>query len=382
MKGAFLFGDTRYNWPMDTAIEMTIQQTIDQLKTRYPHGGKVAIGLSGGVDSAVSAWLLQQAGFKVHAVFLKCYPNTPGCQSDQDLQDAIKVASLLDIPLMTIDFIEEYRQLVLEDFFGEYQKGRTPNPDVLCNERIKFGLFFDTVMERTGADYFATGHYARVQEVRGQVRLLRGVDEGKDQSYFLYRVAPEALVQTIFPVGDLPKQMIRQIATYANLPVAGKHDSTGICFVGQVDLVKFLSERIDVQPGKIVTKDGEVVGTHRGVWFYTIGQRRGFETTVNKPLYVIGKNVDRNELVVGDEEDLYVSSFDVNQLTQATLEGSLPARVGVRVRNLGEVVPAAVNLGDGVLHVTLTEPLRAVAPGQSAVLYDGEVVLGGGVIME
>lgn len=369
---------------MDTAIETTIQQTIDELKMQYPDGGKVAIGLSGGVDSAVSAWLLKQAGFALHAVFLKCYPNTPGCRSEQDLQDAIKVASLLDVPLLTIDFIEEYRELVLEDFFTEYQEGRTPNPDILCNERIKFGLFFDKVMRETGADYFATGHYVRtrskIEDQKSKSLLLRGIDESKDQSYFLYRVDPEVLERTIFPVGGLTKQLVRQIAIHANLVVASKHDSTGICFIGPVDLVEFLSERINVQPGNVVTKSADVVGTHRGVWFYTIGQRRGFETTLNKPLYVIGKDVARNELIVGDEEDLYVSSFDVNQLTQATLEGSLPTRVGVRVRNLGEIVPATVSLIDDGAHVQLEQQLRAVAPGQSAVFYDEDIVLGGGVI--
>jgi tRNA-specific 2-thiouridylase len=362
-------------------LDQLVKYTIQELTQRYPKGSKVAIGLSGGVDSAVSAWLLQQAGYQVQTVFLKCYPNTPGCKSEQDLHDAIKVASLLEIPLQTMDFIEAYRTLVLEEFYKEYEAGRTPNPDVLCNERIKFGLFFEKVLQQTHADYFATGHYARIEkDANGKYSLLRGIDESKDQSYFLYRVPPEVLQKTIFPIGGLTKSDVREVAHQVGLPVADKHDSTGICFIGPVDLVEFLSDRSTVEPGKVIDTQGTVIGTHRGVWFYTLGQRRGFETTVNKPLYVTGKNVARNEIIVGDEEDVYVHQITVDEITSYTDIAQLPSEVGVRIRNLGEIVPAHLVAKDSTVTLDLQKKLKAVAPGQSAVFYNGDTVLGGGVI--
>lgn len=357
-------------------IQATIEKTIIDIIENNGQYQSVLVGLSGGVDSAVSAWLLKEAGYKVSAVFLKCYPNTPGCKSEEDLKDAVEVASRLDIPLTTMDFIEEYRRDVLENFYQEYEKGRTPNPDILCNEKIKFGSFFDKAMKESGADYFATGHYVR--KVRNS--LTRGRDEGKDQSYFLYRIPQSALDKSIFPVGGLLKEQVREIAQKAGLSVADKQDSTGICFIGPVDLKDFLSERITISPGDVVTKQGDVIGTHKGVWFYTIGQRHGFETKLNLPLYVIKKDVKKNHLIVGEYKDTFLSSFEVDELFWRVDQVPDSFSSLTRVRNLGSLVPASINLRDGTAYISTQEPIQSIAPGQSVVFYQDEVVIGGGII--
>ena len=402
-------------------VTAKIHDTISSLKSTFPTGSTVVVGLSGGVDSAVTAWILKKAGFEVSAVFLKCYPNTPGCRSEEDLKDAIKVASQLEIPLTTMDFIEEYRQQVLNEFYAEYAAGRTPNPDIWCNSRIKFGSFFNKVMKESGADYFATGHYLRktnkqiskrankqnnqtteIQNTKFKIQdsnaphkslLLRGVDEGKDQSYFLYRIPQYALDKSIFPLGGLLKKEVRALASELDLPVSDKRDSTGICFVGQVDLKEFLKEEIKPQEGNIVTRGGEVIGMHRGVWYYTYGQRRGFETSVNEPVYVIGKDLEKNELIVGAYEETFVHDFEVDDLfwrveVEQSAVSSQQSEIEclVRIRNLGELVPAEVSIKQvnneqrAIAKVTTKEKIQAPAPGQSAVFYKDDVVLGGGVI--
>lgn len=372
-------------------IKVKVRQVIKSLQDEYSKESKVVVGLSGGVDSAVTAWILKEAGFNVSAVFLKCYPNTPGCRSEEDLKDAIKVASQLSIPLTTMDFIEEYRQQVLDEFYAEYAAGRTPNPDIWCNSRIKFGLFFDMVMDEIGADYFATGHYVRKIFDEDSFSLAQGYDKGKDQSYFLYRIPQNALERSIFPLGALLKDEVRELASDLKLPVSDKKDSTGICFIGQVDLKDFLKDKIKPKEGDIITTGGEIIGKHRGVWYYTLGQRRGFETSINEPVYVVEKNIERNELVVGEYEETFTYVFGVSDLFWR-IDGfgekgnqDTDIQCFVRIRNLGELVPASVLFGQGsdsknAVNVKTHKKIQAPAPGQSAVFYKNDIVLGGGII--
>ncbi len=377
---------------------------------------KIALGLSGGVDSAVAAHLLMQAGHAVTAVYIECW-NEPGCRAEQDKQDALKVALQLEIPFRTLDFRAEYKQEVLGYFLREYQAGRTPNPDVLCNKIIKFGLFHSWAMEN-GFDAIATGHYARIIELPTQIQLSThaqslqlaiGADSHKDQTYFLNLLTAQQLNQVLFPLGDLKKEEVRNLAETLKLPVAHKKDSTGICFIGEINVAAYLKEQLGEEPGPVCDDAGHVLGTHRGIWFYTIGQRHGF--TINtkfvqnhnpsliadkhqvKPLYVIAKQPQTNTLVVGSslQTECSIITTEPPHWIDPVLAQSLlvdqTARLLVRIRHTGELLSTTIETQpDNTLMLHLVKPASGVASGQSAVLYaqlpslEPIVCLGGAVI--
>jgi tRNA-uridine 2-sulfurtransferase len=352
-------------------------------------GERIVVGMSGGVDSAVAALLLVRAGHDVHGLYMSNWDEDDDyCTSAQDFQDARATAAELGIPLHRVSFAEAYRQRVFDYFLTEYRAGRTPNPDVLCNREIKFGVCLDYAA-RLGARRFATGHYARLAPGPGGAQLLKARDADKDQSYFLHGVEREHFERVVFPLGDLRKSEVRTLAREAGLPVFDKPDSTGICFIGERPFREFLARYIPTSPGDIVTESGETIGRHRGLAFYTLGQRGGLEIggRAGKPedaWYVAGKNLARNELlaVQGHDHPLLVSralaTGPCNWLVQpAALE--FASQIKVRYRQPDQECRVALRDG-GALEVRFEQPQRAVTPGQFAVLYDGERCLGGGVI--
>lgn len=343
---------------------------------------KVAVGLSGGVDSAVVAYLLKQQGFDVTGVYMQCWESkADGCVADEDRMDAVKVASKLKIPFKHLHFEKEYKEKVITHFYNEYRAGRTPNPDVWCNKEIKFGMFLDWAMKK-GFDFVATGHYAKVFEKDGIYFLEAGEDKGKDQSYFLYLLNQEQLSKAIFPLGEMKKDKVRELAKEVGFHNAYKKDSVGICFVGEVDIKEFLQKEIKFNSGNVVKTDGEIIGKHDGAVYYTIGQRHGF--TVSKyqgiPMYVIAKDVEKNELVVGPIREGLRGDFEVEEVhwINEPFEGDAK----VRIRHLGELLPAklAVSHDGNSVNISLVDPAFGVAPGQSAVFYKDNLVLGGGTI--
>lgn len=349
---------------------------------------KILVAMSGGVDSSVSAALLAKEGYDVTGCFLQCWKETPQCHPDRDRADALRVAQTLGIPFLSFNFEKEYRKKVIDSFFREYKIGRTPNPDVVCNKEIKFGLLLDRA-KSLGFTKIATGHYARVHlTADGTFRLLTGVDKKKDQSYFLYRLTQGQLQHVLFPVGHLTKSTVRRLAKEFQLPVASKEESMGICFVGEVDIREFLKERISVTPGEVVTLENKVIGTHEGLPFYTIGQRRGFRVTtyVGYPLYVVAKDVKRNRLIVGRGEKSETDTFPISDphwmeenIEEKANDGGLSC--DVRIRHLGFLYKGRVKKQKGMRYtVTLKEKAFGVAPGQSAVFYAKDRVLGGGII--
>lgn len=347
---------------------------------------KAAVGLSGGVDSSVAALLLKDQGYEVTGVYIKCWEvKEDGCAADEDRAYAVQTAIKLGIKFETLDFKKEYQKKVIDYFYDEYSKGRTPNPDVVCNKEIKFGLFYDWAMEN-GFDYVATGHYARVTESEGNYQLLKGVDPSKDQSYFLYLLEQDHLKKILFPVGDLKKSEVRKLAKKEKLPSAERPDSMGICFIGEVNIREFLEKKIEHKEGQVLDIKGNVIGKHDGIWFFTIGQRHGFklEKYSASPMYVVGKNPEKNELIVGQEKDTYKKYFEVDDVHWLDNENAISKadsfKCEVRIRHLGKMFKADVKKSSGTSQVTLEKPVFGVAPGQSCVFYDGDVVLGGGII--
>ncbi len=349
--------------------------------------------MSGGVDSAVAALLLVRAGYDVQGLYMSNWDDDDAyCTGAQDFQDARAVAVELGIPLHRVNFAAQYRVRVFEYFLGEYRAGRTPNPDVLCNREIKFGICLEYA-DRLGAHRFATGHYARLEQTSSGPVLLKARDPDKDQSYFLHAVARGHFARVEFPLGALTKSQVRALAREAGLPVYDKPDSTGICFIGERPFREFLARYIPTTPGEIVTEHGEVIGTHRGLAFYTLGQRGGLEIGGRaghdeQPWYVAAKNLARNELtaVQGHDHPLLVSralaTGPCNWLVQpgAAFDAlEFASTIKVRYRQADQACHATVR-SDGALEVRFMEPQRAVTPGQFAVLYDGERCLGGGVI--
>jgi tRNA-specific 2-thiouridylase len=340
----------------------------------------VYVGLSGGVDSSVSAALLKQQGYDVVGVYMKNWTQDVAgveCPWKRDLADARAAAAVLDIPFKVFDFQAQYKQQVVDIMVAEYVAGRTPNPDVLCNQHIKFDLFLKTALA-DGADLIATGHYARTSGAQ----LLAARDQNKDQTYFLYRVTAEALNKTIFPVGELTKPEVRRLAAKFELPTATKPDSQGICFVGEVGIREFLRGYVSAAPGPVVHAiTGATLGTHQGALFYTLGQRHGLGIGGGSPYYVLGKDIDENKLFVTDDpRDLALSS-DQFVLTGANWINGEPQpdrTYQVRTRHRSDLVPARLT-GNSV---QLQRPDRAITPGQSAVLYHGDLVLGGGIITD
>jgi tRNA-specific 2-thiouridylase len=345
---------------------------------------KVYVGLSGGVDSSVAAALLKEQGYDVVGVYLKNWSDDSfgNCPWEQELADAKAAAKHIGVPIISWNFEREYRAKVIEYFFAEYAAGRTPNPDVVCNKEIKFGLFLNKAFVE-GADFVATGHYARIIERSGKKFLAQPKDLYKDQTYFLYTLTDEQLDRVLFPLADITKVEVRAIAKGLGLPNAEKLDSQGICFVGEVNVVNLLKSRLPENVGPIITTDGNVIGQHSGAWFYTIGQRHGLGVGGGIPYYVVAKDMDTNTLTVaaGDGHPaLYTRRMIVDDLIWRGSGGR--QRVEVRIRHGAPLVSATLSIGGNRGVVCFSEEQRAVTPGQAAVVYTDGVVLGGGVITE
>ncbi|MEY4761816.1 MAG: hypothetical protein RLZZ200_1672 [Pseudomonadota bacterium] len=352
---------------------------------------RIIVALSGGVDSAVTALLLRRAGHDVQGLFMHNWEDDEGyCTTAQDYQDARAVAEELGIPLHRVDLSAQYRDRVFAHFLAEYRAGRTPNPDVLCNREIKFGDCLAHAL-RLGGDAIATGHYARIEQRPDGPALLKGVDPGKDQSYFLHAVRRPQFARALMPLGTLHKEEVRDMAREAGLPVHAKRDSTGICFIGERPFREFLSQHLHADPGPIETPEGQCVGEHEGLPFYTLGQRgginlgglKGFEEA---PWYVAAKDLQRNVLVVvqgADHPALYCRGVRVEGVNWLVEPPTGPVRAGVRYRyRQPDQATLLVLQADGSLDLAPETRQRAVTPGQSAVFYDGNLCLGGGVIIE
>lgn len=344
---------------------------------------KVIVGMSGGVDSSVSALLLKEAGYDVMGLFMKNWEDDGICPAAVDVEDVSEVCKEIGISFYTVNFVKEYRDQVFSEFLKESLAGRTPNPDILCNREIKFKVFFNKAKE-LGADFLATGHYCQVRDTE----LLRGFDLNKDQTYFLSAVKGSVLKSVLFPIGHLPKKEVRRIAEEAGLSVAKKKDSTGICFVGKRDFKEFLSQHLKATPGNFETLNGKVVGRHDGLPFYTIGQRRGL--AIGGPgdaWFVVGKDLKRNVILIEQGENhpaLFSKSIIAEQVSWVAGEftKTLPYRCTAKVRYRQQDAPCVITRAEGDrLHITFDEPMRACTPGQSVVFYDGEVCLGGAIIM-
>ncbi len=357
----------------------------------------VLVGMSGGVDSSVAAALLVRQGYDVTGGFIKNWSDTKELASGEcawkgERRDALRVAARLGIPLLTFDFEKSYRDKVVADLFKNYAAGTTPNPDVLCNEVIKFGLFA-AAAKKLSFDFVATGHYADLyRDKSGLTHLLRGVDSDKDQSYFLYRVSQAALKHALFPIGKLKKPQVREAARGFKLPTAEKPDSQGICFIGKLDMVKFLRKKIKSKPGDIVDEHGKILGRHQGLDAYTVGQRHRILVSQGaKPWYVADKDLNFNRLIVvqgANHPRLFRSSADIGDLRWISGRlPKLPFKCQVQVRYRQEPVKATVlrpKIGgrkNSRLRIDFAEQVKAVAPGQSAVLYRGQECLGGGIIV-
>lgn len=349
-------------------------------------GKTVFVGLSGGVDSSVAALRLQKQGFTVVGVFIKVWhPDFLLCNWEQERLDAMRVAAHLDIPFLTCDAEATYRDEVAHYFINEYLVGRTPNPDVMCNKHVKFGAFVKFARAR-GADFIATGHYAIKQGDGLTAKLHRGVDQGKDQSYFLYSLTNDQLAYTLLPVGDTPKETIRREAAKAGIPTAAKKDSQGVCFLGHIDIKEFLSHYTDLVPGNVLSESGEVLGRHDGALIYTIGQRHGFtidiKSDAREAYYVVSKNITLNTITVRDKKPLLRSS---NNLLLATCTLRQPLEVGAQyeAQTRYRQTPFKVrvlSVAFDQVELEVLETSDAAALGQSCVLYRGTHCLGGGII--
>lgn len=340
---------------------------------------KVFVGLSGGVDSAVSAALLKAQGHEVVGAFIKIWsPEFLECTWREDRLDAMRVCVALGIPFLEVDLSAEYRKGVVDDMITNYQAGITPNPDVLCNEKVKFGAFKEWALAQ-GADMIATGHYAQIRKTGDEYALVRGVDAGKDQSYFLYRITRDDLRRTLFPVGGMPKRETREIAKRFDLPVAEKHDSQGLCFVGDVSMKDFLARFIELTPGPIVDASGEVLGEHQGAALYTLGQRHGIDIP-GGPYFVTRIDTAANTIAVSkDRADACTRTATLRDMHWITREPELPLVCNAAPRYHAELVPVRIERGGESWRVVADEP-QLFSPGQSLVLYQGDVCLGGGVV--
>ena len=369
--------------------------------------GRIVVGMSGGVDSSVSAWLLKQQGYDVLGLFMKNWEDDDDseyCSSRQDWLDAASVADVIGVDIEAVNFAADYKDRVFAEFLREYSAGRTPNPDVLCNAEIKFKAFLDHAMS-LGADLIATGHYARVREVehegQREFQLLKGVDASKDQSYFLHRLNQAQLSRTRFPLGEIPKTEVRRIAAELGLPNAGKKDSTGICFIGERPFREFLNRYLPTSPGPIKTPEGQILGQHQGLAFHTLGQRKGLGIGGVKGMqradgtadawYAARKDIASNTLYVVQGHDhpwLLANELAATDASWIAGRAPQPGRYAAKTRYRQADASCELTLVEGVDHTPLPEfSLRfdeaqwAITPGQSAVLYDGDVCLGGGIIV-
>ncbi|MEQ1561174.1 MAG: tRNA 2-thiouridine(34) synthase MnmA [Nitrospira sp.] len=365
---------------------------------------KVYVGVSGGVDSSVSLALLQKEGYDVTGVFLKVWnPDWLPCNWKEERRSAMRVCATLGVPFKTMDCEEEYKKEVVDYMIREYKEGRVPNPDIFCNKYVKFGVFLKKALS-DGADFIATGHYAQIRIMNNESRIKNGkddinnskfiihesVDKEKDQSYFLYTLGQHELSHTLFPIGGMTKPEVRKLAEKFGLPTATKKDSQGLCFIGKVDMKDFLSHYIDEKVGDVLNTNGEVVGTHTGSMFYTIGQRHGFTITKKSAedprFFVISKNLEKNTITVASKESELEKVKNIKSITIKNLhfvsgsEISLPAKISVRIRYRQEKQTCLLNKKDGDYVIDFTDSQSAVPVGQSAVLYDGDVCLGGGII--
>lgn len=359
---------------------------------------KVIVGMSGGVDSSVSAYLLQQQGYQVEGLFMKNWEeddNNEYCLAAQDLADAQAVCDKLGIHLHTINFAAEYWDNVFTHFLAEYQAGRTPNPDILCNKEIKFKAFLEFAQEVLDADFIAMGHYVRrtfTDQDGGKNQLLRGLDSNKDQSYFLYTLSHEQISRCLFPIGSLKKPEVRRIAQQQDLVTAKKKDSTGICFIGERRFTDFLSNYLPAQPGIIETVDGKAIGQHQGLMFHTLGQRKGLHiggqkggNGLEEAWYVVDKDLDTNRLIVAQGSDhprLFSNGLIAAQLDWVDRQAiTKPVKCTVKTRyRQPDISCTIIPIDDNHIRVIFDQPQAAVTPGQSAVFYNGDVCLGGGII--
>ncbi|MEE9396631.1 MAG: tRNA 2-thiouridine(34) synthase MnmA [Methylococcales bacterium] len=352
----------------------------------------ITVGISGGVDSSATALKLLEDGHDVTGLFMKNWEeddDTGQCTALEDLADAQQVCDKLEIPLKTVNFSAEYWENVFEIFLSEYQAGRTPNPDILCNKEIKFKAFLDFATD-LGAEFVATGHYARIAQIDGQYRLLKGLDKGKDQSYFLYTLGQQQLASSLFPIGGMQKSEIRNLAKKAGFNNHDKKDSTGICFIGERKFREFLQRFLPAQPGEMQSPDGNAIGPHQGLMYYTLGQRQGLgiggvKGATEEPWYVLDKNLEDNILIVGQGHNhplLFHDMLEASTLdwvSDQPLKNVIKCTAKTRYRQMDQ--PCTVYpLDKGRCRVIFDQPQRAITPGQSVVFYQDEVCLGGGVI--
>jgi tRNA-uridine 2-sulfurtransferase len=360
------------------------------MEKREPKDIRVVVGMSGGVDSSVAALLLKQQGYDVIGIFMKNWDDTDDtgfCTATEDYNDVIRVCNQIGIPYYAVNFEKQYWDKVFTYFLEEYKAGRTPNPDVMCNKEIKFKAFLEHAVN-LGADYLATGHYAQVEYRDGEYKMLRGKDENKDQTYFLNQLNQEQLSKVMFPIGNLEKPRVREIAKEANLATATKKDSTGICFIGERNFKEFLGQYLPAQPGNMETMDGEVKGKHEGLMYHTIGQRHGLGIGGSgEAWFAIGKDLKRNILYVGQgfhNEKLYSESIiadNVSWVSNREKPAEFTCTAKFRYRQEDHKVTVQL-MDDNKVKVIFDEPIRAVTPGQAVVFYNGDECLGGGTIDE
>lgn len=373
--------------------------TNDQSRRSVGGEKKVLVALSGGVDSAVSAALLKKQGYRVSGAHMVCFNEGPNCTSDQDRADAAKVASHLNIPFQVFDFRSEYKNKVIEYFYSEYLAGRTPNPDIACNREIKFGIFLNKALQ-LGYDFIATGHYARIIKAKGkrqktktklarpepsdEFKLFVGLDPEKDQSYFLYNFNQKQLSQTLFPIGHLRKTQVRKIALKLNLPNADKKDSQGICFIGEVDIKELISKKAKSRLGNIINPQGQVIGKHKGIAYYTIGQREGIGISEKIPHYIVAKSKKTNTIVAAPFNDnahfkKTLKAKKINWISEIPMENSV---IEARIRYRQPLFKAKLTkILKNSFELVFKEPQKAVTAGQAVVLYQNNQVLGGGTII-
>jgi tRNA-specific 2-thiouridylase len=351
---------------------------------------KVVVAMSGGVDSSVAAALLKEQGYQAIGVTMQLWPSEGstkdderfgGCCGTHAIADAQRVAQALDIPHYVMNFREVFARKVIADFCQEYQRGRTPNPCIRCNHYVKFGALLERANE-LGADFLATGHYARIEKADERYVLKKGIDSAKDQSYVLYVMTQDQLKRTLMPLGNLTKKRVRQIAREFNLPVAEKRESQEICFIPDDDYPRFLASYVRAEPGTIIDRKGNILGEHQGIIYYTVGQRRGLGISAGEPLYVLAIDPERNAVIVGQRDGAYGDELIAAEVNWILADApTQPITVEAKIRYLHKEARATVTpLEDGKAHVRFAQPQMAITPGQAVVFYRGDAVVGGGTI--